>query len=153
MVQEDLSPHVISELFSLAPMFEHHQAEALARRHLTQPRVRLLFALEKASPLIMTELSVVLDITPRAVTALVDGLETLALITRTAHPSDRRATVVELTETGRQTCVDMRASYLRFAADLLGDCSHRDLAATLRVLGEVRTGLEKERAERKAYSA
>jgi DNA-binding MarR family transcriptional regulator len=150
MVQEDLSPHVITELFSLAPMFEHYQAEALARRHLTQPRVRLLFALEKASPLIMTELSVVLDITPRAVTALVDGLEALALIRRTAHPSDRRATVVELTETGRQTCEDMRASYLRFAADLLGNCGRRDLAEDSQGGGEVRTGLEKQRAERKA---
>jgi DNA-binding MarR family transcriptional regulator len=136
---------VLAELFELTPLLARHQSEGLAKRRLTSPRIRLLFALEVDGPRIMHELSVVLDVTPRAVTALVDGLEQAGMIKRCPHPSDRRATVVGLTRRGRDTCKTLRSSHYSFADDLMGDCDPDDLAATLRVLTEVRTGLEKRR--------
>ncbi len=41
-----------------------------------------------------------LDVTPRNITALVDGLEREGLVARERHPSDRRATVIHLTPAG-----------------------------------------------------
>jgi DNA-binding MarR family transcriptional regulator len=142
MASEELAAQVLAELFAIGPLLAQQQAAGLERRHLTQPRVRLLFALERSGPVIMNELSCVLGITPRAVTALVDGLEVSGLIERAAHPRDRRATVVALTPQGREVCEAMRDSYRAFANGLLGDCRDPDLTAALTVLGQVRAGLE-----------
>ncbi|MEN3610618.1 MarR family transcriptional regulator [Plantactinospora sp. ZYX-F-223] len=44
------------------------------------------------------ELSQALKCTPRNVTGLVDALEAAGFVARSAHPTDRRATVVSLTQ-------------------------------------------------------
>jgi DNA-binding MarR family transcriptional regulator len=46
-----------------------------------------------------------LQVHPTSVTNLIDGLERAGLVTRTPHPSDRRATLGKITELGRQTAV------------------------------------------------
>jgi DNA-binding MarR family transcriptional regulator len=142
MTDNGLAAEVLSELFAVGPLLVQRQAAGLERLHLTQPRVRLLFALERSGPVIMHELSCVLGITPRAVTALVDGLERSGLIERGAHPHDRRATVVALTGRGRDTCKAMHKSYREFAKALLGECPDPDLGSALTVLQQVRSGLE-----------
>jgi DNA-binding MarR family transcriptional regulator len=66
----------------------------------TPARARLLAALQCEGPRKMNELGSFLDVTPRNVTKLVDGLEAEGLVVRMPHPSDRRATVVSLTDRG-----------------------------------------------------
>ena len=66
----------------------------------TPARARLLAVLQCEGPSKMNELSTVLDVTPRNVTKLVDGLEAEGLVARHPHPSDRRATLVSLTDRG-----------------------------------------------------
>ena len=51
--------------------------------------------------LTMTKLSVALDVTARRMTTLVDALAEDGLVERYAHPTDRRSTIVELTDAGR----------------------------------------------------
>ena len=46
----------------------------------------------------MADLADALEVTPRNITALVDGLEGEGLVQRSAHPTDRRVTLVELTD-------------------------------------------------------
>jgi DNA-binding MarR family transcriptional regulator len=46
----------------------------------------------------MGDLADALEVTPRSVTALVDGLEAQGQVRRVADPSDRRATIIELVE-------------------------------------------------------
>ena len=66
----------------------------------TPARARLLAALQCQGASNMTELSRQLDVTPRNITKLVDALEGESLVARAAHPDDRRATLVHLTEDG-----------------------------------------------------
>lgn len=61
-------------------------------------RLRLLNALSCEGPMKMADLASGLGVTPRNVTALVDALEADGLVRRTAHPRDRRVTLIELTE-------------------------------------------------------
>lgn len=61
-------------------------------------RLRVLNTLHCEGPMKMADLADALDVTPRNVTALVDALEEDGQVRRTAHPSDRRVTIVELTE-------------------------------------------------------
>src|SRR5687767_11748481 len=57
-------------------------------------RLRLLFSLHCEGPQRMTDLASALGVTPRNITALVDGLETDGIVRRTSHPTDRRATII-----------------------------------------------------------
>ena len=144
-VGDERRPEVLTELLTMAPLLNRLIIEGLERRRLTQPRVRLLLILFDTGPLIMTELAKALGVTPRAVTALVDGLERTGFVQRSTRPTDRRATVVGLTLKGRRACADMRCRHSRWADDVLGDASPRDLDATLRILARVRAHLEERR--------
>jgi DNA-binding MarR family transcriptional regulator len=53
-------------------------------------------------PMSMGELAAALGIDPPNATTLVDDLETLGLARRRAHPTDRRAKLVEATRKGKQ---------------------------------------------------
>ena len=71
-------------------------------RDLSIPRARLLAAVAGAgtSPVRMGELSSALGVTARNVTTIVDALEDEGLLARKPDPTDRRATLLELTEMG-----------------------------------------------------
>ena len=61
------------------------------------PRLKLLNAVHCHGPQKMADLAGELTVTPRNVTALVDGLEAEGLVRRIPHSTDRRITLVELT--------------------------------------------------------
>lgn len=63
-------------------------------------RLQLLRALHCGGPAIMRDLGTQLGATPRNMTALVDGLEEAQLVVRRPHPTDRRATLIELSPEG-----------------------------------------------------
>jgi DNA-binding MarR family transcriptional regulator len=50
----------------------------------------------------MREIAAVLDIDPANATPVVDDLESLGLVRRRPHPTDRRAKLVEATRKGKQ---------------------------------------------------
>ncbi len=67
---------------------------------LSYQRLRLLQALHCGGPAIMRDLGTQLGVSPRNMTAIVDGLEEAQLVFRRPHPTDRRATLVELSPGG-----------------------------------------------------
>lgn len=67
---------------------------------LTYPRIRMLEVLHCQGPAKMKDLADNLGLTARNLTTLADGLEADGLVCRTAHPSDRRSTLIELTASG-----------------------------------------------------
>lgn len=67
---------------------------------LRMPSLRVLERLHCQGPAMMRTLADELDLSPRNVTALVDALEADDLVVRRPHPTDRRATIVELTAAG-----------------------------------------------------
>jgi DNA-binding MarR family transcriptional regulator len=70
---------------------------ALAQSGESTPRLQLLNELHCRGPRKMADLADTLGVTPRAVTALVDALESDDLVKRISHPTDRRVTMVEIT--------------------------------------------------------
>lgn len=85
---------------------------------LTYTRLRLLEALHCGGPAIMRELGVQLGVSPRNMTALVDALEDAHLVVRRPHPTDRRATLVELSPAGALEAEQALAPRLDAVADL-----------------------------------
>lgn len=52
-----------------------------------------------------------IELTSGAITTAVDRLESLGLVTRVAHPGDRRARIVELTTVGKQQATKIFATH------------------------------------------
>ncbi|MFF0064709.1 MarR family winged helix-turn-helix transcriptional regulator [Streptomyces sp. NPDC005279] len=67
----------------------------------------------------MADLAARLEVVPRAVTSLVDGLETSGCVRRVPDPSNRRVTRIELTDTGRATLRALRSARRAAAEDIL----------------------------------
>lgn len=108
---------------------------------LSYARMRLLGALHCKGPQIMTSISDELRVTRRNVTALVDALEEEGLVRRQPHPTDRRATVIELTERGAKRVSGMYEEHRAAVAELFEGLSNDDRRALIRLLGSLREAL------------
>ena len=100
----------------------------------------------RSGPRALRELSQVLKCTPRNVTGLVDTLERAGVAERTAHPSDRRAIVVRLSEQSRALIDSWRTDREQGSARVLGGIDADQLvvfsAALDRVLHRLRAAYD-----------
>ena len=105
----------------------------VGRVGVTPPRARLLMALQCPAGAKMSEVAARLGVTPRNVTKLVDGLEAEGLLKREAHPHDRRATLLRLTDKGREVSRESMGADCATAARLYEHLSpaERDRLARL----------------------
>jgi DNA-binding MarR family transcriptional regulator len=87
-------------------------------------------------PMSMGELAAALGIDPPNATVVVDDLESLGLVRRQPHPSDRRAKVVEATRKGREMARRADA-ILGTPPPALSALSADDLEALRRILESV----------------
>lgn len=114
--------------------------EALKPTGLTFSRYELLTLLTftKNGALPMAKASARLQVHPTSVTNAVDRLESVGYVRRTPHPSDRRTTLVEITEQGRTLAVQAteRLNSLVFAQPGL---AQDKLLGLVRILAELRS--------------
>ena len=111
---------------------------------MTYARMRLLGALHCNGPRIMTTISDELGVTRRNVTALVDALEEEGLVRRRPHPTDRRATVIEMTAKGERTMDRIYDEHRAAVAELFAELSEEDRGELARMLGTLREALRRE---------
>src|SRR4051812_4122412 len=81
-----------------------------------------------------SELAQHLHIAPRSATEVVDGLEAKGLVTRSADPTDRRATLVSLTSKGTALMDDVRRARGLESERLFERLSKSDRAHLSRIL-------------------
>src|ERR671922_327023 len=117
----------LERLSELAVLLTDAMDRGLAQRGLTRSRAELLWRLRRQSPMTQRALSRALRCTPPNVTDLVDALEAAGLVARGPHPTDRRATLVGLTDAGRAAAARMQADYGTLAADLFSDLKGEEL--------------------------
>lgn len=111
----------LSRVLELTLLLGRDTTESLAGMGLTEARAHLLWELRTMSPCTQRELATALRVTPRAITALVDGLAETGFVTREPCPTDRRATLVTLTEQGHATAQLMADGYRNLARQLFTD--------------------------------
>ena len=73
----------------------------------------------------------------RTVTGLVDGLAGSGFVTREAHPTDRRATLVTFTERGRSVVEALEKEQAEFTQQLFGHMSDERFAGLVAGLDDV----------------
>ena len=132
------------------PMYRRWMRSRLKDRGIGYAWMRALGALHRSEgPLIMSDLGEELGVTPRNVTKLVDELEAEGLVQRLPHPSDRRATLIELTAKGRDKISEGYAEYVAATSELFEVLSQEDQRELLRLMDLLYDALEaKENANR-----
>jgi DNA-binding MarR family transcriptional regulator len=113
--------HVFDRLLQIALLIQEDLARSFAGSDLTVARTHLLWELHRLGPSTQQTLATALKVSPRNVTGLVDALEAGSFVTRRAHPHDRRATLVTLTDRGLRTMTEMEQQRRQIAAELVAD--------------------------------
>ena len=80
---------------------------------------------------------------PSTITRQVQALEEIGLADRRTDPSDRRASILDLTPTGREVLDETRARRRNRFQEALSDWSESDLADFGRLLKEFNTSLDR----------
>lgn len=78
---------------------------------------------------------------PATVTGLLDSLEKRGLVRRTAHPTDRRKVLVEITDEGRAVYDALLPEILRAEIDWLGCLTPDEQETLITLLGRVQAHL------------
>lgn len=126
----------IDRLMQLSMLMQSDLSRYEKETGLTTARIHLLWVLGMAGPTTQQALAAALDVTPRNVTGLVDGLVATGHVTREPHPSDRRATLVTPTERGTAVIREQQESYDDLGHQLFGDVDEARLADFSAVLDE-----------------
>ncbi|MER5387970.1 MarR family transcriptional regulator [Saccharopolyspora sp. NPDC002686] len=138
MTDEPVVPFaMLGKLWDVALLLADGVERGLAERGLSRARANVLWQLYQRGPSTQREISRALEVTPRNVTGLLDALEDGGFVARHAHPTDRRATLVDLTDEGHAMLTEMHHRADRAAADLFGDVPAAELAIFHRLLDHV----------------
>jgi DNA-binding MarR family transcriptional regulator len=127
----------LSQLFLVTTLMTDDMQRGLAERGLTLTRAHVLWVLGEAGEVTQRQLATTLKVTPRNVTALVDALEETGFVHRTAHPTDRRAVVVALTDKGQAAVATLNAETTNFALTLFGDLTDGELSTFHGILNSI----------------
>jgi DNA-binding MarR family transcriptional regulator len=99
--------------------------------------LRLLEALHCGGPAIMRDLGTRLGTSPRNMTAIVDALEDAQLVVRRRHPTDRRATVIELSAAGVREAEQQLGPRIAAMSEIFADLSPAERTQFSSVLGKL----------------
>lgn len=119
----------LERLFELAVVTSEFMERGLAERGLSRARASVLWALHHRGPSTQRELAEALGVTPRNITGLLDALEADGFAARGRHPTDRRATLVSLTDKGAKTMGGLTGEYQEGAGWLFAGIPADDLTA------------------------
>jgi DNA-binding MarR family transcriptional regulator len=119
--------HVFDRLLEIALLIQDDLANFFTATGLTSARTHLLWELHRLGPSTQQALAKALHVTPRNVTGLVDALQAGGFVERRLHPSDRRATLVTLTELGTRTTTEMVRGRELIASELVGGFNNDEL--------------------------
>jgi DNA-binding MarR family transcriptional regulator len=130
----------LSDAFwSVARQLREASHESLAPWDVTPAQFRALRVLKRHRTLRLSELSDHLRIAARSTTEVVDALESRGLVRRRPDPSDRRATLVELTEHGASVLDAIREARGTEAERVFSRLTQADQAHLARILRKLRT--------------
>ena len=115
----------------------------------TLPRFDVMAALHRSDDgLRMSDLSGVLRVSNGNVTGIVDRLVEEGLIVRVPVEGDRRATIVRLTDTGREHFAALAALHEQWVDEPLGSLDPQETLTVTRLLDRIGHDLDERRTKR-----
>ncbi|TQS46228.1 MarR family transcriptional regulator [Cryptosporangium phraense] len=136
---DDAAESLSEAFWSVARQLRHFTKEALEPWDITPGQFRALGVLVRHGAIRLSALSEHLRIAPRSTTEVVDGLEQRGLVERQPDPSDRRATLVAVTDSGREVAAAIMRARRAEGDRMFGALSPVDQAELARILSLLRT--------------
>jgi len=122
-----MEPRVLDQLLAVTALLQQDLSRFFEGTQLTPARTHLLWELHRLGSVTQQALAVALQVSPRNITGLVDGLEASGHVARGEHPTDRRATLVSLTGLGERTMVKMAEDHRKLSTDPVSDLEPGDV--------------------------
>lgn len=113
----------LDRVLELAVVLNKDMTSQLGEMGLTGSRAHVVWELGHRGPCKQQALAAALNVTPRTITSLIDGLVATGFVTREPHPGDRRATQVTLTARGSSAATTLRDGHRELAERLFGELS------------------------------
>jgi MarR family transcriptional regulator for hemolysin len=110
---------------------------ALASEGATFADWTVLAALNARGPLVQKDLARSLDMIGPSMVERIDRLEKAGLVARSAVPGDRRASLVSMTDAGRERFTALHEVMCSTEGALTADIDPKDIETALRVLAQV----------------
>jgi DNA-binding MarR family transcriptional regulator len=110
-------------------------------RDLTPQRVRLLLQLKERGAMKMSELRDALGVTATNVTALVDALEKDGMVERSAHATDRRTTMITITDFAKTRLLESCGEFKDRVSELFSDFGRAEQEQFVGLLSHMRAAL------------
>jgi DNA-binding MarR family transcriptional regulator len=120
---------MLDRILLVTSLVQEDMSRGLEELGLSRARVRPLWLVHQHGPQTQRQLAEALGVSARNVTGLVDALVETGFVTREPHPTDRRATLVNLTTHGRRVADGMAAGRVAYAEALFEGMSDRRFAA------------------------
>lgn len=121
--QAPLKHRLIHLLWTIGPAFTRWAESHMHEPDLAPQRVRVLLHLKQYGSSKMSDLRDALGVTATNVTALVDALEKDKMVQRMPHPTDRRATIIEITEYAQQRLMESCGEFKDRVSELFSEFS------------------------------
>ncbi len=141
-------------LLELAVVLNEDMERSLANYGLTIARTHVLWVLHQQGPTTHKALAQAIGVSAQNVTGLVDALVVGGFVIREPHPSDRRATLVTLSERGRATTRAMEQQQRDLTHELFSPmpddqfhCLLAGLGTVLRRIKELQAAADQSPAE------
>ncbi len=136
--------HQLIELFwTIGPAYTRWAESHMCQPGITPQRMRLMTLLHENGPMMMSSLSDELGVTATNITALVDALEKEEMVARKPHPTDRRATMIELTHSAKKQLAENCTKFKDKVSELFADYSTAEQEQFLKLLLQMREALVK----------
>lgn len=140
---EDEPLKTLIALIQTSHEIHNEMSSKLSHFGLSQGKFRILLVLfRRQQPLKPSELAKYTGVTRSTMTGLIDGLERDGLIRRGVH-EDRRATMIHLTEDGRELVNRIFPYYVEYSALLMSELTKEDYDVLAGLLKKIKTGLER----------
>ena len=114
---------------------------------LNGPRLMLVALLNKAESLTMSEAAEMLDVTPRAITRLVDGLEADGLVARQVSEKDKRVIQITVTASAQDKVKQLLPRHEARMAELFEEFSADELRQYVQLSNKLARRLKQLEAE------
>ncbi|HVJ63647.1 MAG TPA: MarR family transcriptional regulator [Bdellovibrionota bacterium] len=131
---------LVESFWGFLPAFQRWAESCTTVEKLTPQRTRILAYLHEKGPQIMSALRDQLGVTATNITALIDALEKDELVARKSHPTDRRATIIEITPQAAQMLQGCGAFRQR-VGELFSALSEEERSEMLRMMSILRSKL------------
>jgi len=124
-------------ILELAVVVNEDMDSFLEQYGLTRARTHVIWVLHQHGPSTHRGLAEAIGVSAQNVTGLVDALVLGGFVTREPHPTDRRATLVTLSERGRSVAESMASEQRELTHQLFAEMPDEQFQCMLRGLGTV----------------